>query len=99
VIDWYKEKSDDPRILVMTTQTGGVGLNLGMTQSIHIMDETWSPDDQEQLEDRGMRNRTTPLICLYYRTEDSIQEYVWEVTQGKKVANKKLLDSRKKWAK
>lgn len=99
VLDWYKEDNPQPRVLVMTTQTGGVGLNLGMTGSIHIMDETWNPDDQEQLEDRGMRNRTTPLICLYYRTEDSIQEYIWEITAGKAITNKKLLDYRERWAK
>jgi SNF2 family DNA or RNA helicase len=96
VIDWYKEESDDARILVMTTQTGGVGLNLGMTDSIHIMDESWNPDDQEQLEDRGMRNRTTPLVCLYYRTRDSIQEYIHEVAGGKAISNKNIVDIKQK---
>jgi SNF2 family DNA or RNA helicase len=97
VIDWYKdttspEAAREARILVMTTQTGGVGLNLGMTGSIHILDETWNPDDQEQLEDRGMRDRTEPLMCLYYRTEDSIQEYIAEVAADKLGTNKKVLD-------
>jgi SNF2 family DNA or RNA helicase len=98
VIDWYKdttspEAAREARILVMTTQTGGVGLNLGMTGSIHILDETWNPDDQEQLEDRGMRNRTEPLMCLYYRTEDSIQEYIASVAADKLGTNKKVLDT------
>lgn len=92
-INWYKEETSDARVLVMTTQTGGVGLNLGMTGSIHILDETWNPDDQEQLEDRGMRNRTTPLMVLYYRTEDSIQEYISEIGFGKKKNNKEVLDT------
>lgn len=97
VIDWYKEVEDgtpgshEARVLVMTTETGGVGLNLGMTGSIHVMDETWNPDDQEQLEDRGMRNRTTPLIVLYYRTEDSIQEYIHDIGLAKVKQNKKVL--------
>ena len=97
VIDWYKKETNDARILVMTTQTGGVGLNLGMTGSIHILDETWVPDDQEQLEDRGMRNRTTPLQVLYYRTEGSIQEQIWEVTHGKAINNRNILDIRAKF--
>jgi SNF2 family DNA or RNA helicase len=93
VIDWYKEVEPgtvgarEARVLVMTTATGGVGLNLGMTGSIHVMDETWNPDDQEQLEDRGMRDRTTPLIVLYYRTENSIQE----IGLAKAKQNKKVL--------
>lgn len=92
VIDWYKEADDEARILVMTTQTGGVGLNLGMTGSIHILDETWNPDDQEQLEDRGMRNRETALMVLYYRTEDSIQEYIAGIASGKRITNANILD-------
>lgn len=91
VLDWYKAPSDDARVLAMTTQTGGVGLNLGMTGSIHILDETWNPDDQEQLEDRGMRNRTTNLVCLYYRTPGTIQEYVQEVAAGKTINNANVL--------
>jgi SNF2 family DNA or RNA helicase len=98
VLDWYKASSDDARVLVMTTQTGGVGLNLGMTGSTHILDETWNPDDQEQLEDRGMRNRTTSLVCLYYRTPDTIQEYVQQVARGKAVNNANILGLAKAWA-
>lgn len=98
VIDWYKDldgaAGKEARILVMTTQTGGVGLNLGMTGSVHILDETWNPDDQEQLEDRGMRNRTTALMVLYYRTKDSIQEYIHEIGEGKQINNANIMDIR-----
>ena len=99
VLAWYREETDEARTLVMTTQTGGVGLNLGMTGSIHILDETWNPDDQEQLEDRGMRNRTTSLNVLYYRTEDSIQEYIWEITAGKQINNDAILKIRERMTK
>jgi SNF2 family DNA or RNA helicase len=95
VINWYKEKTDEPRILAMTTQTGGVSLNLEMTGSVHILDETWNPDDQEQLEDRGDRgSRTTPLICYYYRTRDSIQEAIYGRSLGKRITNRNILDFR-----
>jgi SNF2 family DNA or RNA helicase len=101
VIDWYKDVdgptgSKEARVLVMTTETGGVGLNLGMTGAIIILDETWTPDDQQQLEDRGMRNRTTPLIVYYLRTKETIQEYIWEVNEFKAVTNKNVVDLRSK---
>jgi SNF2 family DNA or RNA helicase len=96
VIAWYKEADKGPRVLVMTTQTGGVGLNLGMTDAMFILDETWNPDDQEQLEDRGMRDRETPLMIYYLRTKDSIQEYIWEVAQGKTISNRNIVDIAKK---
>jgi SNF2 family DNA or RNA helicase len=80
----------------MTTTTGGVSLNLEKAGSVHILDETWNPDDQEQLEDRGDRGaRTTPLVCIYYRSEQSIQEYIAKVTMDKAITNKNILDVRR----
>lgn len=95
VLKWYKRESDDARVIVATTATCGTSLNLGMTGSIHILDETWNPDDQEQVEDRGMRNRTEPLYILYYRTQKSIQQYVHEVTSDKALDNEALQEIRK----
>ena len=95
VLKWYKSDDHDPRCIVMTTWTGGVSLNLEMTGSVHILDETWNPDDQEQLEDRGDRgSRTTPLICYYYRTHNTIQEDIYERALGKCITNKNILDFR-----
>jgi SNF2 family DNA or RNA helicase len=80
----------------MTTTTGGVSLNLEEAGSVHILDETWNPDDQEQLEDRGDRgSRTESLRVYYYRTKESIQQYIAEVTDGKSVTNKNVLDIRR----
>lgn len=94
-------KSNDPRpfCIVMTTQTGGVSLNLEEAGSVHALDETWNPDDQEQLFDRGDRgSRTTPLKCYTYRTKDTIQEYIAGIVVGKRATNRKVLDIRKKVA-
>lgn len=94
VIDWFKEDNKQARVLVMTTQTGGVGLNLPQANSIHIMDESWNPDDQEQLEDRGRAEtyeRDTVLSVLYYRTKDTVQEYIYEIGLGKTSQNKKVM--------
>jgi SNF2 family DNA or RNA helicase len=79
--------------MAMSTQTGGVSLNLERAGSVHILDEMWNPDRQEQLEDRGDRGtRTTPLICYYYRTEETVQEYIAKVGAGKKITNSNVLD-------
>lgn len=94
LIDRFKDTDNEvPYCLVMTTDTGGVSLNLEEAGSVHVLDESWNPDDDEQLEDRGDRGtRTTPLICIYYRTKGSVQEYIAEVAEGKKVTNKNVLD-------
>lgn len=96
ILQKFRSNDDDPYVIVMTTTTGGVSLNLEEAGSVHILDETWNPDDQEQLEDRGDRgSRTESLRVYYYRTKDSIQEYIARVTDGKAVTNKNILDIRR----
>jgi len=93
VIDAFKSDDDAPYVIVMTTATGGVSLNLEEASSIHILDEDWNPDTEEQLEDRGDRgSRTTPLVCLYYRTTGTVQDYIAKVAQGKAINNRNVLD-------
>lgn len=96
IIKRFKSDDEQPYVIVMTTTTGGVSLNLEEAGSVHILDETWNPDDQEQLERRGDRgSRTNSLRVYYYRTKDSIQEYIARVTDGKAVTNKNVLDIRR----
>jgi hypothetical protein len=96
ILKKFKSADAAPYVIVMTTTTGGVSLNLEEAGSVHILDETWNPDDQEQLEDRGDRgSRVEPLRVYYYRTKDSIQEYIARVTDGKSVTNKNVLDIRR----
>lgn len=96
ILNRFKGNDPTPYVIVMTTTTGGVSLNLEEAGSVHILDETWNPDDQEQLEDRGDRgSRTESLRVYYYRTKDSIQEYIARVTDGKAVTNSNVLDIRR----
>jgi hypothetical protein len=93
----FRSKRDDPYVIVMTIDTGGVSLNLEQAGSMHALDEKWNPDDMEQFEERGDRgSRTTALRCYYYRTKESIQEYIHEVSQGKAVTNDTVLDMHRK---
>lgn len=94
IINRFKDLDNEKSyVIVMTTQTGGVSLNLGEANSVHILDESWNPDEDEQLEDRGDRGeRDTPLVCVYYRTEGTIQQYIAEVAEGKKLTNANVLD-------
>lgn len=87
---------DAPRVLVVNTLAAGVSLTLDRADTIHILDETWDPDDQEQLEDRIHRaSRIHQVTCYYYRSEGTIEEYIHEVTQGKMDLNRKILDLRR----
>ena len=96
IIKRFKDGQDRPYVIVMTIQTGGVSLNLEEAGSMHALDESWNPDDEEQFFDRGDRgSRETPLKCYIYRTKGTIQEYIAEVSAGKKVTNRNVLDLRR----
>lgn len=85
-----------PRVLLLVT-TAAVSLTLDRADTVHIMDETWNPDDQEQLEDRIHRSsRIHQVICFYYRSKDTLEEYIQEITDGKTKVNKKVLDELRK---
>lgn len=88
--------ADSPRILLLVT-TAAVSLTLDRADTVHIMDETWNPDDQEQLEDRIHRgSRIHQVMCFYYRSVDTLEEYIHEITEGKAAVNTNVLDELRK---
>lgn len=85
-----------PRVIVMTTGAGGVAITLDRADTIHILDETWVPDDQEQLEDRIHRaSRIHQVTAYYYRSRDTIEEYIYENNIYKSSINRDILDLRR----
>lgn len=86
-----------PRVLVVGTKAGGTALNLSRADSVHILDETWTPDDQEQAEDRAHRGdelteAKDEVRIYYYRTRNSVEEYVKQLVADKDLNNKVILD-------
>ena len=50
--DWQENPESSRRVLLLTTTAGGVSLTLDAADDMVILDETWNPDDQLQVEDR-----------------------------------------------
>lgn len=93
-----------PRVLVMNTMAGGTSLNLSMADSVHILDETWVPDDQEQAEDRAHRGDARTMAkenvrCYYYRTKGTIEQYIQQLVAEKAMNNRTILDLRRRMQK
>lgn len=89
-----RDEATRPQVIVMTTTAGGMSINLQEANTVHILDETWNPDDQLQLEDRADRgSRTSPLLVIYYRTRGTVQEAIHLLTQDKQMTNVKILDA------
>lgn len=90
------QRDGGPQVIVMTTTAGGVSVTLDRAASVHILDETWNPDDQEQLSDRAHRGEKRSNVTVYtYRTRGSIEEQIAEVTAEKAVTNSSILDLRR----
>lgn len=50
--DWQDNPDSKYRVLLLTTTAGGVSLTLDAADDFVVLDETHSPDDQQQAEDR-----------------------------------------------
>jgi len=86
----------NPQIIVATLEAGGVSLTLDRADSVHILDETWLPDTQEQFEDRTHRgSKIHQVKVLYYRSKETLEQYIKEVNDEKAWANWDILDLRR----
>jgi len=84
------------RVVCMTTKAGGVSITLDRADTVHILDETWVPDDQEQAEDRIHRaSRMHQVTCYYYRTRNTVDEQIQNLTAYKASVNDAILDIRR----
>lgn len=86
-----------PRVMLMNTTAGGVSITLdAYCDELVIIDETWTPDDQEQLEDRIHRVSRIHQVTIYYlKCKDTIDEYISDVTGRKEAITKAILDGRR----
>jgi hypothetical protein len=83
-------------ILLINTKAGGVAITLDTADVMVVLDETWIPDDQEQLEDRIHRvSRPRPVTYHYLRSMDTIDLGVALVNQQREYATHRLLDGRR----
>jgi len=92
-----KRMADDPRVIVMTTTAGGVAITLDLVENVHILDETWVPDDQEQLADRAVNTSRMHQIGVYvYRSKNTIEQQIAELNIEKGKIIRDILDHRRR---
>lgn len=91
------QKHDSVRVFFINTTAGGVSITLDAADDIVIMDETWVPDDQEQVEDRVHRasNVEHQVDVWYVRTEDTIEANIARTNEDKAVNNHVVLDAQR----
>lgn len=91
------QAKDDVRVFLINTMAGGVSITLDAADDVVIMDETWVPDDQLQVEDRVHRasNVKHQVNVWYVRAEDSIEERIAAANFAKAESNFVMLDARR----
>lgn len=91
------QERDDVRVFFINTMAGGVSITLDAADDVVIMDETWVPDDQLQVEDRVHRasNIKHQVHVWYVRAEDTIEAQIAEANFTKAEANFTMLDARR----
>jgi SNF2 family DNA or RNA helicase len=96
IVERFQKGNNPPRVLVITTTAGGVAITLDRAESVHIMDETWDPDDQTQLEDRVHRISRIHQVTIYrYLSKGTIEEQIRETVGDKQVTNTNIMDVRR----
>jgi len=91
-VDLFQHNDDYP-VLMLNTKAGGVALTLDRADDIVILDETFIPDDQTQVEDRIHRvSRMHNVTVHYVRSLGTIEEKIAKKTIDRDNLQKQLLD-------
>lgn len=94
------QEYEGPRVLLLQTVTGGQALTLDAYCDEGVLfDETWVPDDQEQVEgrinNRNPEQRIHSVDWYYIRTKKTVDIDISKKTLTKEHVQKKLLDIRR----
>jgi len=85
-----------PRVFILNIKAGGVSLTLDAADDVVILDETWNPDDQEQVEDRAHRASRMHQVTIHYvRSIGTIEEEIALDLGDREEAQKQILDGRR----
>jgi SNF2 family DNA or RNA helicase len=93
------QQDGGPRVMLINTFAGGLGIDLDRADSVHILQVTWDPDDQEQVEfriDRRGRTRQAQMDIYYYWTVNTVDEIIKDLLETKTEINVDTLDQRRK---
>lgn len=87
------QKDTGVQVILLNTMAGGVALTLDRADDIVILDETFIPDDQTQVEDRVHRvSRMHNVTVHYVRSIGTIEEKIAKTTFDRNTLQLQLID-------
>lgn len=92
-VQHFQSEQTETRVFLLNTTAGGVAVTLDAADYLVLLDETFVPDDQEQVEDRIHRTSRLHNVTIFYlRTLGTIQEEIAWVTAAREDVQKYVLD-------
>lgn len=89
----FQSQESSARIMLINTSVAGVAIDLDAADDLVILDETYIPDDQEQLEDRAHRiSRAHQLTVHKPKMLGTIEEEVAYINAARFDETKYILD-------
>ena len=82
-----------PRVFLLNTFAGGVSITLDAADDLVLLDRTWIPDNEEQVEDRIHRASRIHNVTIYSLiSEGTIEEGIAETNLSRDELQKLLMD-------
>lgn len=85
------QSNEGPDVFLLNTHAGGVSLTLDSADEVVIIDSTFNPDDQTQVEDRCHRISRIHNVCIWnLASKDSIDESILRRTHKANISLTKI---------
>ena len=98
-IDRFNAPSSSKWIFLLSTKSGGTGLNLQSADTIVIFDSDWNPQNDLQAQARAHRiGQTKPVNVYRLMVRDSYEQLMFEKASLKLGLDKAVLQSKKQMA-
>jgi hypothetical protein len=98
-IDAFNDPKDPISLMFLNTKAGGSAITLDAADEMVILDETWIPDDQEQVEGRNDNRRPEEKIVQrryrYLRSLGSVDQGIAVVNWLRGTTSAEILDGRR----
>ncbi|XP_006456421.1 hypothetical protein AGABI2DRAFT_181051 [Agaricus bisporus var. bisporus H97] len=83
--EFQKATEDSPKIFLLSTRAGGLGINLTAADSVIFYDQDWNPQMDAQAQDRAHRiGQTKPVLVYRLVSAHTIEDKIMERATEKK---------------
>lgn len=94
IVHEFQKGTNGAKVFLLNTKAGGTALTLDAADDVVIIDETFDPDDQLQVEDRAHRlsNTEHQVTIWYLRSLGTIEEKIGATTTEREAVCKGIMD-------